>query len=144
MALVTLGSPRVTRDFDFLVVEEARGQEALVQVFYRHGFQLASRTDDQGRIIRTIDSLRVAAARLRTDRPKSAYFHNARLGLRVDLLFDFPIDARGVRRRSTRKKIQSYSFHIASRRDLIRMKEIAAADRNASTDLQDLEFLKRT
>lgn len=53
------------------------------------------------------------------------------------------LDARGVRLRSTRKKIQSYSFHIASTPDLIRMKEIAASNRNASTDLQDLEFLKR-
>ena len=143
MALVTLGSPRVTRDFDFLVAEEAREHKALVQVFYTHGFQLASRTDDQGAIIRTIDNEQVAAARLRIDRPKSADFYNARLGLRVDLLFDFPIDARGVRRRSTRKTIQSYSFHIASPPDLIRMKEIAASDRKASTDLQDLEFLKR-
>jgi len=143
MALVTLGSPRVTKDFDFLVVEEAREQKALVQVFYKHGFQLASRTDDQGAIIRTVDNQQVAAARLRIDRPKSAYFYNGRLGLRVDLLFDFPIDARGVRRRSKRKTIQSYSFHIASTPDLIRMKEIAASDRKASTDLQDLEFLKR-
>ncbi len=62
--------------------------------------------------------------------------------MRVDLLFDFPIDARAVRRRSTRKKIESYAFHIASTPDLIRMKEIAAADRHLSTDLQDLEFLK--
>jgi hypothetical protein len=143
MALVTLGSPRVTKDFDFLVVEEAREQEALVEAFYRHGFQLASRTDDRGTIIRTIDSRRVAGARLRIDRPRSAYFYNAKLGLRVDLLFDFPIDARAVRRRSTRKKIESYSFRIASTLDLIRMKEIAASDRKASTDLQDLEFLKR-
>lgn len=143
MAIATLGSPRVTKNFDFLVIEEAREQDALVRVFYRHGFQLASRTDDQGTIIRTIDSQRVAGARLRTDRPKSAYFYNARLGLRVDLLFDFPISACAVRQRSTRRKIQSYSFHIASTRDLIRMKEIAATDRKSSTDLQDLEFLKR-
>lgn len=65
------------------------------------------------------------------------------LGLRVDLLFDFPIRAREVRRRSTRRTIQSYAFHIASRHDLIRMKEIAANDRRASSDLQDLEFLKQ-
>ncbi len=143
MALATLGSPRVTKDFDFLVTEEAREQEALVQAFYRRGFQLASRTDARGAIIRTIDNQRVAGARLRIDRPKTAYFYNVGLGLRVDLLFDFPVDARGVRRRSTRKKIQSYPFHIASTRDLIRMKEIAASDRKASADLQDLEFLKK-
>jgi hypothetical protein len=143
MALVTLGSPRVTRDFDFLVVEEAREENALVQVFYRHGFELASATDAHGNVIRTIDSRGAALARLRIDRPKSAYFYNRALGLRVDLLFDFPIPAREVRRRSTRKKIRSYSFHIASREDLIRMKEIAASDRDLSSDRQDLEFLKK-
>ncbi len=143
MALVTLGSPRVTKDFDFLVTEEARDRRRVVQVFYRHGFQLASKTDDRGTITRTIDNPHVAAARLRIDRPKSAYFYNQELGLRVDLLFDFPMDARAVRLRSTRRKIQSYAFHIASTPDLIRMKRIAAGDRHLSTDLQDLEFLER-
>jgi hypothetical protein len=142
MALVTLGSPRVTKDFDFLVVEAARGEKALITTFYRHGFELASRTDAQGNILRTIDSQEVASARLRIDRPKSASFYNAHLGLRVDLLFDFPIGAREVRRRSIRRKVQSYALHIASRRDLVRMKELAAAARGLSSDLQDLEFLK--
>jgi len=142
MALVTLGSPRVTKDFDFLVVEEAREQKAVIEVFYRHGFELVSGTDEHGNVLRTIDNLAVASARLRMDRPQSAYFYNRGLGLRVDLLFDFPIGAREVRRRSTRKTIQSYVLHIASRRDLIRMKEIAAAARGLSSDLQDLEFLK--
>jgi hypothetical protein len=142
MALVTLGSPRVTRDFDFLVVEEAREQIAVVQAFYRHGFQLATRLDNRGAILRTIDDERVAAARLRIDRPRSACFYNATLGLRVDLLFDFPVPARGVHSRSTRKRIRSHPFHIASTADLIRMKEIAAADRRTAADRQDLEFLK--
>ncbi len=142
MALVTLGSLRVTRDFDFLVVEAARGQKALVHAFYRRGFQLASKTDNRGAVLRTIDNEEVAAARLRIDRPRSAYFYNSSLGLRVDLLFDFPIEARGVQRRSTRKKIASHVFHIASKSDLIRMKEIAASDRQSAADLQDLEFLK--
>jgi hypothetical protein len=143
MALVTLGSPRVTRDFDFLVVEEAREQDALVQVFYRHGFELVSATDAQGSVVRTIDNRAVASARLRIDRPKSAYFYNRGLGLRVDLLFDFPIPARDVRARSTRQRIQSYLFHIASREDLTRMKEIAVSARGAAGDHQDLEFLKK-
>ena len=143
MALVVLGSPRVTKDFDFLVVEEAREQQALTQTFYRHGFELASRTDEHGDIVRTIDSRDVASARLRIDRPRSAYFYRQDLGLRVDLLFDFPIRAHEVRERSTRKKIRSYVFHIASRQDLIHMKKIAAADRRVASDAQDLEFLRR-
>jgi hypothetical protein len=142
MALVVLGSPRVTKDFDFLVIEQAREQEALIQTFYRHGFELASRTDDHGNIVRTIDSEEVASARLRIDRPKSAYFYRRDLSLRVDLLFDFPIPAHEVRGRSTRKKIRSHVFHIASREDLIRMKEIAAGERRVASDAQDLEFLR--
>jgi len=142
MALVVFGSPRVTKDFDFLVIEEARDQTALARTFYRHRFELASRTDEHGNIIRTIDSAQVAAARLRIDRPRSAYFYRRDLNLRVDLLFDFPIPAHEVRGRSTRKKIRSHLFHIAGRDDLIRMKEIAARDRTVASDAQDLEFLK--
>ena len=143
MALVTLGSRRVTRDFDFLVVEEAREELAVIRVFYRHGFELVSRTDQYGDVVRTIDSPEVGHARLRIDRPRSAYFFNRGLGLRVDLLFDFPMAAREVRSRSTRRTIGSFPFHIASRSDLIRMKEIAANDRGNAADLQDLEFLKK-
>lgn len=43
-----------------------------------------------------------------------------------------------------RKKIRSYVMRVASRHDLIRMKEIAAGAREVSSDVQDLEFLKRT
>jgi hypothetical protein len=143
MALVLLGSPRVTKDFDFLVVEEAREQKVLIETFYRHGFELASRVDKHGNIIRTIDSEELASTRLRVDRPKSAYFYRRDLSLRVDLLFDFPIPAHEVRGRSTRKKIRSHVFHIASREDLIRMKEIAAGERRIASDAQDLEFLRR-
>jgi hypothetical protein len=144
MALVVLGSPRVTKDFDFLVIREAREQEALLEVLYRRGFALASKTDEHGNIIRTLDNKDVAFSRLRIDRPLSAYFFHRGLGLRVDLLFDFPMPAREVYARSTRKKIRSYVMRVASRSDLIRMKEIAARAREVSSDLQDLEFLKRS
>jgi hypothetical protein len=143
MALIVLGSPRVTKDFDFLVVEQAREQKALIHAFYRHGFELASRTDEHGNIVRTIEIEEVAAARLRIDQPKAAYFYCRELGLRVDLLFDFPIPAHEVRGRSTRKKIRSFVFYVASRADLIRMKEIAAVERRVASDAQDLEFLRR-
>ena len=142
MALVTLGSKRVTRDFDFLIGEEAREQDAFIQLFYKHGFQLVSKIDRHGDVLRTIDNRKVASARLRIDKPQSAYFYNHATALRVDLLFDFPIPARDVHQRSTHKKIQSYSFRIACKKDLIEMKEVAARDRKLSSDLQDLEFLR--
>ena len=142
MALVTLGSKRVTKDFDFLIGEEAREQDAVIQVFYKHGFQLVSKIDRHGDAVRTIDNQKIASARLRIDKPQSAYFYNHILALRIDLLFDFPMPARSVHQRSTHKKIQSYSFRIASKEDLIEMKETAARDRKLSSDLQDLEFLR--
>ncbi len=139
-----LGSPRVTKDFDFLVNEEAREQRAVIRTFYRHGFELASKTDEHGNIVRTIDSEEVASTRLRINRPKSAYFYRRDLALRVDLLFDFPIAAHEVRCHSTRRKIRSFVFHIASKEDLVRMKEIAARERRLASDAQDLEFLRRS
>lgn len=143
MALVTLGSTRVTKDFDFLIEEEARKKKELMEVFYKHGLELVSKVDEHGNVVRTVDNQNVAFAKLSMDPPKSAYFFNHDLGLRVDLLFDFPIPAKDAHMRSTRKKIRSYSFHIASKQDLTRMKEIAANDRGLSSDLQDLEFLKK-
>jgi hypothetical protein len=137
------GPARVTRDFDFLVAESARGDREVVGVLYEHGFELASRVDEREEIVRTIDDAAVASARLRLDQPKSAYFLSRALGLRVDLLFDFPIPAARAAANAARKRIQGYSFRIARRADLIEMKEIAAADRGRSSDLQDLEFLKR-
>lgn len=142
MALVTLGSKRVTRGFDFLIAEEARDEEPFIQIFYKHGFQLVSKIDQHGEIVRTINNQKIASMRLRIDQPRSAYFYSHTLGLRVDLLFDFPINARDVQKRSTHKTIQSYSFRIAGKEDLIKMKEIAAKDRRRSSDVQDLEFLK--
>jgi len=143
MALVVLGSTRVTRDFDFLVTEAARGQEALARAFYRRGLELASRLDERGEVVRTIDSATIAAARLRIDRPPSAHFYDHESGLRVDLLFDFPVPATGVHARATAKRIRSRLLHVASKDDLIAMKEIAAKDRSLAADAQDLELLRR-
>ena len=125
-----------------MIDEEAREQDNFVQAFYRRGFQLVSKIARNGDVVRTIDNQKIASVRLRMDKPKSVYFYNHSLALKVDLLFDFPVPAQGVRQRSAQKKIQSYSFRIACRADLIAMKEIAARDRKLSSDLQDLEFLR--
>ncbi len=55
MALVILGSRRVTRDFDFLVSSETPKQGLLLDVFYKRGFELASRVSKDGDIVRTIE-----------------------------------------------------------------------------------------
>ena len=142
MALVTLGSNRVTKDFDFLIEEEARMNKKLMEVFYKHRLELVSKLDEHGNVVRTVDNQNVAFAKLSMDPPQGAYFYNRGLGLRVDFLFDFPIPARDVYERSHHKKIRSQSFHIADKQDLVTMKEMAVKDRRLSIDLQDLEFLR--
>lgn len=141
MALVTLGSQRVTQDYDFLVDQKFREQRELINIFYKHGFEFVSRME-KGKIIRTVDNANVAFARMQIDEPTTAFFYKYDIGLRMDVLFDFPYSAAEVRARATKKKVEGSFIYIASIEDLIRMKEIAYADRKKSTDLQDLEFLK--
>ncbi len=143
MALVILGSRRVTRDFDFLVSAQKLDHQALLEVFYKKGFELASHIDKQGEIVRTVDNLKIAIIRLRLDSPSSIHFVNRKTGLRIDLLLDFPILASEIAPNASTKKLKSYTFHIASKKDLLRLKEIAHKDRSLATDAQDLEFLKK-
>jgi hypothetical protein len=78
-----------------------------------------------GEVISTIANRKVATIRLRVDAPASAYFFNAATGLRVDLLFDFPIAAAELAKHATRTKIRTHVFDIASEQDLLRLKRIA-------------------
>lgn len=142
MALVVLGSRRVTRDFDFVVPGPGHRLGAVVGLFYGHGFELVSRLNDVGEVIATIASSRVATLRLRLDAPASAYFFNPETGLRLDLLFDFPIPAATLVARATRARIRAYLFHVASERDLLRLKKIAKAARSAPADAEDIAFLE--
>lgn len=141
MALVILGSRRITRDFDFLVGQPADWEGPLIKIFYRRGFELASRLDAHGEILETIDNSRVASARLKIDDPSSIYFLNPKTGLRIDLLFDFPLPAQLVFDRSRIVRVASHSLHTASKEDLIELKKIALAKRQQASDAQDLEFL---
>jgi hypothetical protein len=142
MALVVLGSRRVTRDFDFVIAHPGDRLARTIAIFYDRGLELASRVNDLGEVIATIASRRVAAIRLRLDAPASAYFFNAKSGLRVDLLFDFPIPAATLAERATRTKIRAHVFHVASEADLLRLKNIARAKRSAPGDAEDIAFLK--
>lgn len=143
MALVVLGSKRVTVDFDFLVPHPAERLKEVVRVFYEHGFELISRLNEAGDVKATIDNAAVAAIRLRIDKPASALFFHPVRTLRVDLLFDFPLPAADLAKNATQMKIGSHTFHIASDADLLRLKLIAQKDRDFAGDAQDIEFLKR-
>lgn len=142
MALVVLGSRRVTRDFDFVVAHPGSRLSSVVGVFYNHGLELVSRLDDAGNVIATLDNRRVAAIRLRLDAPASAFFFNVTTGLRVDLLFDFPLPAADLLKHATRITIRKHSLLVASEEDLLRLKKTAAAARSVPGDADDIAFLE--
>jgi hypothetical protein len=142
MALVTLGSRRVTRDFDFVIPHPAARLVDVVAAFYARGFELVARLDADGEVVATIGNRTVATARLRIDAPASAYFFNPKTLLRIDLLFDFPIAAAALAARATRSKIAGHLFAIASAQDLLTLKQMAQAARSFAGDAQDIAFLE--
>jgi hypothetical protein len=142
MAMVVLGSRRVTRDFDFVVAQPGKRLADLIDVLYDRNLELAARVNEHGDVTSTIDNRKVAAARLRIDAPASAYFFNRRTGLRIDLLFDYPVPAATLAHAATRMKISSHVFEVASARDLLRLKRIARARRATPGDAEDIAFLE--
>ena len=143
MALVVLGSRRVTRDFDFLVERPGHRLSSLVRVFYDRGFELASRVDRDGAVTATIDNPKVAELRLRIDAPDSVYFVHAKTALRIDLLFDFPVPASQLTQDASRKTVRAVSLAVASATDLLKLKRIASKKRKFPGDREDIEFLER-
>ena len=142
MALVILGSRRVTRDFDFVIATPSDRLEEMVTVLYDRGLELVSRLSEEGDVDATIGSRRIAAIRLRQDAPSSAYFFNPKTRLRIDLLFDFPVTSAELMKAATTIKVQSQVLHVASERDLLRLKRIATAARSSPGDAQDIAFLE--
>ena len=143
MALVVLGSRRVTRDFDFVISTPRERLEPLVGVLYDRGLELAARVNEDGDVTATIDNRRVACARLTIDQPPSAFFLDPATGLRIDLLFDFPVAASDLASRAARLKLRTHVFQVASIEDLLHLKEIAAKTRSAPGDAEDLAYLRR-
>lgn len=143
MALVVLGSRRVTRNFDFVISAPGPELVAVVDLIYDRGLELVSRLTSEGDVAATLGNRRVAAARLRIDAPATASFYCAATGLRVDLLFDFPIAASTLSARSTRVRIGKGALQVAAESDLLELKKIAAANRQAPGDAEDIAFLER-
>lgn len=142
MALVIMGSRRVTWDFDFIISLQSAVIDDMVDIFYKKGFELVSKLDGKNNVIRTIDNKNIANARLKIDVPESAFFYNTQTQLKVDLMFDFPFSAHQIASRSDPITIKSHTIRIASQEDLLKLKELAYKDRGLSTDAQDIEFLK--
>jgi hypothetical protein len=141
MALIVLGSQRVTHDFDFVIAHPGDRLAQLLDVFYDRGLELVSRVSD-GAVRATIDNRKVAAARLKIDGPASAFFFKVATRLRVDLLFDFPVSAAELAQQATRTKVRSRVFHIASEEDLLRLKRIAQKGRSKPGEADDIAFLE--
>jgi hypothetical protein len=142
MALVILGSRRVTRDFDFVIPPPGERLTALIDLLYGRGLELVSRLDRDGNPRSTIGNPRVAAVRLKLDAPSSAHFLNPATGLRVDLLFDYPVPAGELALEAARVKVRSHVLQIASDRDLLRLKKIARSSRGSPGDAEDIAFLE--
>jgi hypothetical protein len=142
MALVLLGSTRVTRDFDFVVADPGGRLDELLRGLYDRDFELVSRLDAGGDVRSTIESRRVAGARLRIDAPRSAYFYKPSNGLRIDLLFDFPLPAKDLASRAESITVGAQRLRVASEDDLLRLKKLAMAGRSAPGDAQDVAFLE--
>jgi hypothetical protein len=139
---VYLGSRRVTRDFDFVIEKPADRLGNMLDILYGRGFELASQLDKNGDITITIDNRNIAAMRLRLDAPNSAFFLNPKTGLRIDLLFDFPIPTAELSKNAQRTKVSSLTLPIASEQDLLRLKKKAQSSRKSSGDAQDIAFLQ--
>ena len=140
--MVIIGSRRVTRGFDFVIRQPGERLQRLVEIFYHRGLELASRVNRAGDITATIDNPRVAVTRLRVDAPASAYFLNPETGLRIDLLFDFPVPAAELAKNTSRTKVRSRALRVASEDDLLRLKRIARVQRSAPGDAEDVAFLE--
>lgn len=141
MALVILGSQRITKDFDLLVSTAALSQD-LVEMIYRQGYQRVTKLNKAGEVERTIDNSTVAAARLTLDKPRSVFFYSWEKRLRVDLLLDFPLPTRAIAARAAKIGKKPRTLRVAALEDLIQLKELAYADRKSAADAQDLEFLR--
>jgi hypothetical protein len=142
MALVLLGSRRVTRDFDFVIELPGERLAGALNVFYDRGLELAARLSEAGDITATIANRRVAATRLRIDQPDNAFFYNRQSGLRIDVLFDFPLPARELADRSLPARTPAGVLRVASEPDLLKLKQIARANRSLSTDDHDIRVLE--
>jgi hypothetical protein len=84
----------------------------------------------------------LVAERLRRDQPDSAFFVNRKTGLRIDVLFDFPVLARELAGRSVKVRTPVGALRRACEPDLLRLKLIAQANRTLASDAQDVSFLE--
>ena len=143
MALVLLGSQRVTKDYDFLVTVAGPPIDTIVDAMYRRNLELVTKFTPEKEVLRSIDNVRVAVSKIKGEQPGNLTFYNWTSKLRIDFLLDFPVPARELVQRSVKVSVGEGHIRIAAHEDLVRLKKIARADRDSLSDAQDLEFLER-
>ena len=142
MVLVLLGSHRVTRDFDFEIGQPGDQLPGALDVRYDRGLALAAQLNGAREVTATIGNRRVASAHLRLDEPGRAFLYNTATGLRIDVLFDFPIPAQELAGQSLSARTPARALRVASAPDLLKLKKIACSNRSLSTDDQHIAFLE--
>jgi len=143
VALNLHGSPRVTRDVDFVVNRDTAWENVLAAL-YKSGFCLITRLNDDGSARRFVREESIARLKVRAENPDSLFFWQPEERFRLDVLVDFPMPASEIRRRAAATEIAGVTVFVAAREDLKIMKARAIADRNKSGDREDYLFLGGT
>lgn len=148
VAMVLLGSPEVTRDFD-IVVDAKAGSESkatAARLMYESGFRMATKIDPvTGDILEFVDEAGEATAHVAKSDVNVAFFWHPADRIRLDILFDFPIPAKELIANAERVKLCGGEIEVfrASPRDLKNLKSISYNYRRHPKDLRDIEFLEK-
>ena len=143
-ALALFGSPRLTFDTDIVIpsIKDLAAAKLLTNAMRKADFYYVNKLDDGGNPIGWIDAPNVAASRIMIDKPKTIFFWNPDLEMKIDILLDFPLKTSVLLATAKDKMLDKTTvIKVASLKNLKKMKEIAFKDRKKSTDAQDLEFI---
>jgi hypothetical protein len=145
-ALILFGSQRATFDTDMVIpdVTDLKGAKLLTNAMREAGFCYVSKLDDNGIPADWIASPNVAAARITIDKPASIFFWKPDSKMKIDILLDFPLKTSELLATAINIPLDETTIiKVASLKSLKRMKEIAVEKRKKSTDVQDLDFIKK-
>lgn len=145
MALVMLGSRRITQDTDLVIKKPETLDEAkkLTGAMFGAGFRYVTRIKKGEEPTSWIDNANIAAARQQIDEPDTIFFWHPELKMKIDLMMDFPFHAREAMEAAETVYLKGDPVKRASLEVLKKMKEIAVRDRKDPRDVQDLDFIKK-
>ncbi len=145
VALVLLGSRRVTQDTDLVISapETLDDAKKLTGAMHQAGFMYVTRIKKGENPASWIDNPNIAAARQQIDRPDTIFFWHPELKMKVDLMMDFPLKAADVLAAAETVRLAGKPVKRASLEVLKKMKEIAVRERGDPRDIQDLAFINK-